>query len=108
MINLEEKYLNYVRSVLKKHVPQYTVWLFGSRATSTIKPYSDIDLVIISDQSVSSNAICLMTLEFAESDLPYKVDLVDWSTLDDEFKKIIRNRYEVIQYKNSYEKPKNL
>ena len=97
MINLEEKYLTYVQSVLKKYVPGYSVWLFGSRATNTIKPYSDIDLVIISDQPVSSNAMCLIASEFAEGDLPYKVDLVDWSTLDDEFKKIIQSRYEIIQ-----------
>lgn len=97
MINLEEKYLQYVQSILKKHVPHYAVWLFGSRTTHTIKPYSDIDLVIITDEPVSLEIVSMMALEFAESDLPYKVDLVDWSQLDDDFKKIIRNRYHEIQ-----------
>lgn len=96
MINLEEKYLTYVKSVLKKYVPHCSVWLFGSRVTNTIKPYSDIDLVIISDKPIASDTLCFMALEFAESDLPYKVDVAEWLMLDDAFKKIIQSQYEVL------------
>ena len=30
-----------VSSILQKHVPQYEVWAFGSRAKGTAKRYSD-------------------------------------------------------------------
>jgi type I restriction enzyme S subunit len=41
-----------VRRILQKHVPGYEVWAFGSRAKWTAKPYSDLDLVIISDRAL--------------------------------------------------------
>ena len=38
-----------VRDILRKHVPQFAVWAFGSRARQTAKRYSDLDLAIICD-----------------------------------------------------------
>ena len=97
MINLEKKYLEIVQSILKKHIPNETVWLFGSRVTSNIKRYSDIDLVILSQTSIPSAVMSKLILSFAESDLPYKVDVLDWSMLDQEFRTIIKEQYEVLQ-----------
>lgn len=34
---------------------------------------------------------------FSESDLPWKVDIVDWSTTSDNFRQIILQKYLVIQ-----------
>ena len=99
MINLEKRYLDFVKSLLKKYVPNDTVWLFGSRVTDKIKKFSDIDLVIITDKPIDSKIMYQLTDAFIESDLPYKVDLLDWSTLDEEFQNIIREKYEVIQNK---------
>jgi predicted nucleotidyltransferase len=97
MINLEKIYIVLVQSILNKWIPNQTVWLFGSRVTDKIKPYSDIDLVIVSNQPTSFAVLSQIANAFSESDLPYKVDVVDWAMLDDEFKKIIKNNYEIIQ-----------
>jgi predicted nucleotidyltransferase len=97
MINLEKKYLDFVLLLLKEHIPDETVWLFGSRTTEKIKPYSDIDLVIVGDKPISSDILALLSLAFEESDLPYKVDILDWCMLDLDFKKIIQQRYEILQ-----------
>lgn len=97
MINLEKRYLELLQSILKKYVPEHTVWLFGSRATATIKPYSDIDLVIHSEQPPSITIIAQLSQAFAESDLPYKVDLAVWSELEADFKALIEKKYEIIQ-----------
>ncbi len=97
MINLEKRHLDFVQDTLKKYIPNETVWLFGSRVTNKIKPYSDIDLAIISNEPISSGILCHLSLAFEESDLPYKVDLLDWSLLDNDFKKIITAKYEIIQ-----------
>lgn len=102
MINLEKKYLDFVQATLKKHIPNETVWLFGSRTTEKIKPYSDIDLAIISNKAIPSEIMSALSLAFAESDLPYKVDLIDWSTLDVDFKKIIEKNYELLQQGKSH------
>jgi len=48
-IDLNPRYWEIVRDILARHVPQYEVWAFGSRARRTAKEYSDLDLVIITD-----------------------------------------------------------
>lgn len=34
---------------------------------------------------------------FSESDLPWKVDIVDWALTSEQFRKIIQKQFEVIQ-----------
>lgn len=97
MINLESKELELLKKILKTHIPNYPVWLFGSRCTPFIKPYSDIDLAIITHTPLPLNQLAQLEYELSDSDLPYKVDLVDWSTLNDRFKQLIRDEHEVIQ-----------
>ena len=69
-----------VRSILEKHVPSYEVWAFGSRARWEAKDYSDLDLAVITDRPLSFNAKSALDSDFAESDLPFKVDVVDRAT----------------------------
>jgi len=96
MINLEPNELNRLKTILRKHLPNQPVYLFGSRATPTIKPYSDIDLAIMSNTPIPTMTMALLKNELAQSDLPYKVDLVDWASTDEAFKSIIQQHYEVI------------
>jgi len=96
VINIKSNDLQLLQSILNKYIPNYPVWLFGSRCTSLIKPYSDIDLAIITETPVPLEQLASLEYALSESDLPYKVDLVDWSTLDDGFRQIIQNQHEVI------------
>ncbi len=52
------------------------IYLFGSRARGTEKAGSDVDLAIISDTSLSQDLAILREI-LEESNLPYKVDIVD-------------------------------
>lgn len=97
MINIEAPYLEFVLSILKKIIPNHRVLLFGSRVTEKIKPYSDIDLAIMTEKPLDIDTMTQLSLAFSDSDLPYKVDLVDWATIDEDFKKIILARCEVIR-----------
>ncbi len=97
MINLDTDSLSLLKKMLAQHVNSYEVWLFGSRATATIKPHSDIDLVIITKTPLPISVLAALSTALSESDLPYKVDLVDWSTIDDTFKNIIKKNYVIIQ-----------
>lgn len=78
-----------VRDILQKHVPQYEVWAFGSRATWAAKPYSDLDLAVICDQPLSLEVTANLADDFSESDLPWKVDVLDWATTREPFRTII-------------------
>lgn len=97
MIDIDAKYLVIVKNILAKHVADYEVWVFGSRIVGKSKKYSDLDLVIITDQPLPLLTLALLKEDFSNSDLPIRVDIVDWSSLSDEFKQIILKHYEVLQ-----------
>jgi len=86
-----------VQSILERHVPQYEVWTFGSRAKWTAKEYSDLDLAVITDKPLPGNLCAYLEEAFSESDLPFKVDVVYWAEISHEFKKVIEANKVVIQ-----------
>lgn len=86
-----------VRDILKKYIAQYDVWAFGSRVKGPHKPYSDLDLVVMSNQPLEIGVYSDLVDSFTESDLPWKVDIVDWSTTSDTFRDIILQRRCLIQ-----------
>ena len=63
---------------------------FGSRATWTAKEYSDLDLAVLGDEPLPLDAAAALAEGFAESDLPFKVDVVVWADIDDHLRNIIR------------------
>ncbi len=79
-----------VRDVLQLHVPDREVLAFGSRATWTAKNHSDLDLAILGNKPLPLNAASALAEGFGESDLPFKIDLVDWARVDEAFRDIIR------------------
>jgi type I restriction enzyme S subunit len=86
-----------IRNILRAHVPDSAVWAFGSRATGRAKPYSDLDLAISGDKPLGIDLTAQLTEAFAESDLPYKVDIVDWSTASERFRKAIERDRVIVQ-----------
>ncbi|MEQ1533567.1 MAG: nucleotidyltransferase domain-containing protein [Sideroxydans sp.] len=96
-IDLNPRDWEIVRAILARHVPQYEVWAFGSRTKGTAKEYSDLDLAIITDQPISLALSAAIADDFAESDLPIKVDVVDWATTSETFRRIIEKEKLVIQ-----------
>ena len=86
-----------VRDILQKHVPGHAVWAFGSRAKGTAKPFSDLDLAVITDQPLSLDLCASLSEDFSQSNLPWKVDVVDWATASDVFRAIIARNKVVIQ-----------
>jgi type I restriction enzyme S subunit len=86
-----------VRDVLRRHVPDHEVWAFGSRTGGRAKPYSDLDLAVIGDRPLPLAVSAALAEDFSESDLPWKVDIVDWATTGESFRKIIRDNRVVVQ-----------
>lgn len=86
-----------VQSILQDIIPDKTVWVIGSRMTAKHKPYSDLDLLIIGDEGLPLAAAADLRCAFSESDLPFKVDLVLWSALNNNFKQTFEQNHVVIQ-----------
>lgn len=80
-----------VKEILEKHLPaNVRVYVFGSRIRGNAKKFSDLDLAIDFDGAPVSMAILsALSFDFEESDLPYKVDLIDLNTINSHFKKTI-------------------
>ncbi len=97
MIDLNPKHFETVQHILAKHVPGCEIRAFGSRVKWTAEDYSDLDIVVISNQKSNMSQIRQLTEAFEESNLPIRVDVLDWHTISEEFKKIIVEEYEVIQ-----------
>lgn len=98
MIHLEPKHLKKVKQILKEKLPNLEVWAFGSRVTGkNLKPFSDLDLAILTKEPLSPGKWATLQEAFTESDLPISVDLVDFSTLSPNFRKLIKENYTVIQ-----------
>jgi uncharacterized protein len=94
MIDVDAKYLQLIKNILNKHVPEYEVRSFGSRVTGKAKAYSDLDLVIMSKKIIAKKIIYDLEEEFAESDLPFRIDILDWQAIPDNFRKIIKTKSE--------------
>jgi type I restriction enzyme S subunit len=78
-----------VHGILHAHVPHWPVWAFGSRATWKAKPYSDLDLAVITREPMSLSHGAALAEAFSESNLPWKVDVVDWAATSPAFRRII-------------------
>jgi len=82
-LDLRPDYWDIVSAILREHVPDRKVLAFGSRATWTAKKYSDLDLAVLGDEPLTLNISAALSEEFSESDLPFKVDIVEWARIDE-------------------------
>lgn len=94
MIDLLPRHLAEVRSVLRQHLPDTRTWAFGSRVDGAASEASDLDLVAHLENTKLSLAPAKMA--FRDSNLPFSVDLLDWTALPEKFQQEILKNYEVI------------
>jgi predicted nucleotidyltransferase len=88
-LQVEPQYLTQVLDALQTHLPGKKVLAFGSRVAGGAKPYSDLDLAVVGDEPVPIDQMAALAEALSESDLPWKVDLVDWALASDRFRVII-------------------
>ena len=81
--------LQIARSIVLKHLEPFRVkvYLFGSQATQTTHPYSDIDIAILPDEPLPPEAIALIQEELEESNILRQVDVIDLSITDETFRR---------------------
>ena len=89
MIDINPYHLEMVTQILHQHVPDCEVRAFGSRATWTSRDYSDLDLAIVGNGPLKWRTLGKLRDAFQESYLPFRVDVLDWHDISDNFRKII-------------------
>ena len=96
MIDIAKKDLQTVKIILKKYLADCEIRVFGSRVTGKTKPFSDLDLAIVGMEKLPLTTVFSLKEKFQESDIPFRVDIIDWNRISDSFKKIIEEQYEII------------
>ena len=85
-----------VLAILRRRIPDRTVWAFGSRAGGKARKYSDLDLVVVGSEPIPNYIYDQLVEDFDESELPIRVDLLDWNRIDDTFKPYILEHHVVL------------
>ena len=96
-LRINEQELETVRGILESEVPDTSVIAFGSRVTGKSRPYSDLDLAIMTETPIGLSKIASIKDAFDQCDLVWPVDIIDWSTTSERFRKIIKDSYVRVQ-----------
>ena len=96
MIDIHDENLSLIQSILKRHVPGYDVRAYGSRVNGDPKPHSDLDLIVMANEPIPPRTMAILKDDLTESDLPFRVDVVDWATVSDAFREAILKNFEII------------
>jgi predicted nucleotidyltransferase len=87
---LSEEDRQIVCDILQAIAPADAIaWAFGSRTTGRARRYSDLDLAIDAGRQLTIRDFAELHAAFEESDLPYRVDIVDWRAIDESFRQAI-------------------
>lgn len=84
-LGLEDKYLQILFQILKEVNVKF--YAFGSRVEGTHHKFSDLDLAY--KESVDKDTIRKIRSLLRESNLPITVDLIDYNSCSEAFKKVI-------------------
>lgn len=78
---LTEEERGIVNDILAKHLPAgATACAFGSRVKNTHRPLSDLDIAVRAREALTLSQLGELAEALSESDLPFRVDVVDWRT----------------------------
>ena len=94
-------YLETLRKLLMDYTANLNVkiYLFGSRAKGKASARSDIDLAILPMQPLPPGFMALLREKIEESTIPYFVDFVDLSQVDESFRQKVFS--EGVEWKGS-------
>ncbi len=85
-------------SIIRQAIPEFEVWVFGSRVNGDHHETSDIDLVILGQgDMLDLDRIIDLRIDLDESDIPYLVDVVQFDYLNERMQDHIKKSHLVLQ-----------
>ena len=98
-LSLDQEQMHLLKRIIKKHLPDKTIWAYGSRVNGSAGKKSDLDLAVFDCTPTQ-----IMDLKYAleESTLLISVDVMDWNNIPDSFKNNIKKQYVILQEENSH------
>ena len=96
LIDMEQDQLELLMEIIRRHIPNKTVWAYGSRVNWKANDRSDLDLVVFDCDAID---VCDFRTALEESSLLFSVDVMEWEEIPDNFKENIKRKYVVVQEK---------
>lgn len=95
-MKISPQQLDIIRKIFSSISEDCKVLAFGSRVSGNAAKFSDLDLAIVGNKEIPLSVISELKDAFSESDLPFRVDLIDWSRTSEKFRTIVLERSEQI------------
>ena len=89
MIDLEKKYIDFIKRTIESNLTEYKLYIFGSRVKGRAKEYSDIDIAIDS-KNLTPAVKSKLEFIFEDSTIPYEIDIVDLNNITETFRNMIQ------------------
>ena len=96
MIDLPQDQLDQVRAIVRQHVHGGEVFVFGSRVSGRARKFSELDLMVKADSVIPWRTLADLREAFEDSNLPILVDVVDWNTCSEQFRRQVGEALERI------------
>lgn len=95
---IESNHLETVQRLLGIHFEGMEVWAHGARVTGVdLTPETELELVVISEKPLSFEVMTAAEKAFVDSNLPFRVDIMDWAKLPESLQKQIKKEHDVVQ-----------
>ena len=95
-VAISAEQMQYLLDEIERHIPGATVWAFGSRVQGTHHPASDLDLAVHCDKGCARTNLPKLNESLIESDLPFKVQILDYNRLPENMQATIKEKYVVL------------
>jgi predicted nucleotidyltransferase len=95
-VAVSAEHLRFLLDEIRTFIPKATVWAFGSRVDGTHRPTSDLDLAIHCDKETALKELPKLNERLIESDLPFKVQLLDYDRLPENMQGNVKRKYIVL------------
>ncbi len=97
MKSLANSFIEEAQKIILGNVPlnDYAVFIFGSRAGKEFYSNSDLDIGVLGEKSLPVDTLYKIKRLLYDSTIPYKIDLVDFNNVSDEFKRIAMQKIQV-------------
>lgn len=99
-IFIKSKHLAELRNIFSQHVPNTTVWAYGSRVKGDAHSGSDLDLAIspLKDENITLGELRAILIE---SNIPFLLDIFEFHRLPKSFQEeIAQYRVEIFPHCN--------
>jgi uncharacterized protein len=90
-------YIKLCRELVLENVDtdKYAVFLFGIRAYGRHPEKADIDIGILGEKELPESCRHLLKDKIEESDIPYNVDIIDFSRASSSFRKVAMKKIDL-------------